>query len=399
MISKRIYIKKNRIVISLFLVVFGITLILTSELSRFIGISNSLLIDGMTKTFVYVMIFFGFIIALTKKHSKIELSGYLLATFTIIMCISTFLGVTPDIPIWRQIIHLTLFLSSFYVIYIAVEQLTIDDCVGIIVMSYLIIASFYFIAILENKSLSGNVVYYLLVYLPLTPMIKLTILKRGLYVFQFIVILLSNKRTALIAFVAYCLSYEWMTDKNISLKKRIYKGALYIMILVILYIIFPIICEKLHITVFNELELSHITEDGGSNRLYIYNQLWQTQKISSIKHWLIGSGYNSVLLSKVCTDGFLGASVSAHNDFLEVLYDYGVIGISIYVTFFLSLINKGINMVRDQYKYGKSFISSILIVIFTSLTSHLIIYLNYYAIIFCFWALCLADYRYGDKYE
>ena len=266
-------------------------------------------------------------------------------------------------------------------------------------MSYLIIASFYFIAILENKSLSGNVVYYLLVYLPLTPMIKLTILKRGLYVFQFIVILLSNKRTALIAFVAYCLSYEWMTDKNISLKKRIYKGVLYIMILVILYIIFPIICEKLHITVFNELELSHITEDGGSNRLYIYNQLWQTQKISSIKHWLIGSGYNSVLLSKVCTDGFLGASVSAHNDFLEVLYDYGVIGISIYVTFFLSLINKGINMVRDQYKYGKSFISSILIVIFTSLTSHLIIYLNYYAIIFCFWALCLADYRYGDKYE
>ena len=122
-------------------------------------------------------------------------------------------------------------------------------------------------------------------------------------------------------------------------------------------------------------------------------------KNSSIKHWLIGSGYNSVLLSKVCTDGFLGASVSAHNDFLEVLYDYGVIGISIYVTFFLSLINKGINMVRDQYKYGKSFISSILIVIFTSLTSHLIIYLNYYAIIFCFWALCLADYRYGDKYE
>lgn len=399
MISKRIYIKKNRIVISLFLVVFGITLILTSELSRFIGISNSLLIDGMTKTFVYAMIFFGFIIALTKKHSKIELSGYLLATFTIIMCISTFLGVTPDISIWRQIIHLTLFLSSFYVIYIAVEQLTIDDCMGIIVMSYLIIASFYFIAILENKSLSGNVVYYLLVYLPLTPMIKSTILKRGLYVFQFIVILLSNKRTALIAFVAYCLSYEWMTDKNISLKRRIYKGVLYIMILVILYIIFPIICEKLHITVFNELELSHITEDGGSNRLYIYNQLWQTQKNSSIKHWLIGSGYNSVLLSKVCTDGFLGSSVSAHNDFLEVLYDYGVIGISIYVTFFLSLINKGINMVRDQYKYGKSFISSILIVIFTSLTSHLIIYLNYYAIIFCFWALCLADYRYGDKYE
>ena len=57
---------------------------------------------------------------------------------------------------------------------------------------------------------------------------------------------------------------------------------------------------------------------------------------------------------------------------------------------------KAIKMKKDEYKYAVPFIASLLMVLSISLTSHLIIYLNYYALIFAFWALCLADYRYGE---
>ena len=121
------------------------------------------------------------------------------------------------------------------------------------------------------------------------------------------------------------------------------------------------------------------------------------QKNSDLLHWVVGAGYNSVLLSKICTDGVLGGNVSAHNDFLEVLYDYGIVGLAIYISFFINIIRKAIKMKKDKYKYAVSFIASILMVISISLTSHLVIYLNYYAVIFVFWALCLADYRYGEE--
>lgn len=397
MLRKSIYIKKNRVTISLFLVITGITMILTSELSRYAGLSESAILSGIQKTMVYAMIFVGFLLACTKGHSRMENTGKILLTFTLLTVISTFLGVTPDIPFWRQAIHLMLFVSAFWTVYIAIEQFGRTGCVGIVKFSYIIIAIVYALAIITGKKIEGNVVYYLLMFLPLTSMIQSNLLRRILYLLQGFVVLVSNKRTALIAFVCYCLCSEWMNNKNITGRKKAYKGMAYILIVIILYIAFPVICQKLNITVFNELEASHIAEDGGSNRLFIYGQLWLAQKSSDLLHWIIGSGYNSVLLSKICTDGVLGENVSAHNDFLEVLYDYGIVGLLGYVSFFVCIIGKAIKMVKDQYEYMVPFMASILMVLTISLTSHLVIYLNYYAVIFVFWALCLADYRYGKK--
>lgn len=397
MLEKGVYIRKNRVTIALFLVIMGITVILISELTRYVGLLNSAILSGLQKTIVYAMIFVNFLFAFTKGHSRMENSGKLLLTFTFLTVISTFLGVTPDIPFWRQAIHLMVFVSVFWTVYIATEQFGRTGCVGIIKFSYIIIAIVYIFSIITRKKIEGNVVYYLLMFLPLTSMIKSNLLRKILYLLQGFAVLVSNKRTALIALVCYCLCSEWMNNKSITGRKKVYKGIAYVLVVIILYIAFPVICQKLNITVFNELEASHIAEDGGSNRLFIYGQLWMAQKNSDLLHWGIGSGYNSVLLSGICTDGVLGGNVSAHNDFLEVLYDYGILGLVSYVSFFACIIRNAIKMKKDEYKYVVPFTASILMVLSISLTSHLIIYLNYYALIFAFWALCLADYRYGEE--
>lgn len=396
MLRKSIYIRKNRVTISLFVVIIGITMILASELSRYVGLSDSAILSGVQKTIVYAIIFCGFLLACTQGHSRMENTGKVLLTFTLFTVISTFFGVTPDIPFWRQAIHLTIFASAFWTMYIAIEQFGITGCTGMVKFSYILIALVYSFAIITGKKIEGNVVYYLLMFLPLTAMIKSNLLRKILYLLQGFVVLVSNKRTALMAFVCYCLYSEWMNNKGITGRKKAYKGIAYVLIVIILYITFPIICQKLNITVFNELEVAHIAEDGGSNRLFIYGQLWSAQKKSDLLHWGIGSGYNSVLLSRICTDGVLGGNVSAHNDFLEVLYDYGIVGLVSYVSFFVCIIGKAIKMLKDKYKYIVPFMASILMVLTISLTSHLVIYLNYYAVIFAFWALCLADYRYGE---
>lgn len=399
MLRKTITIRKNRTTISLILVIMGITLILATELIRYVGLSNISILTGLQKTFVYALILIGFLLACTKKHFKMEKSGSYLLFFSLITIISTFFGVKPDILFSRQAIHLMLFVSVFWTMYIATEQFGKSGSVGLLKFSYIFIAVLYFISIFTGKKIEGNMVYYLLMFLPFTSMINSKILRKILYLLQVAAVLISNKRTALIALVCYLVCFEWMNNKYVSRKKKVCKAVILILLLVALYIAFPVICEKLNITVFNELRLSHIEEDGGSNRLFIYGQLWKAQKNAGLIHWGIGSGYNSVLLSKICTDGILGEFVSAHNDFLEVLYDYGIIGLFSYISFFVCMFKTATKMKKDDYKYRIPLICSIIMVLFISLTSHLIIYLNYYAITFAFWALCLADYRYGERNE
>ena len=50
-------------------------------------------------------------------------------------------------------------------------------------------------------------------------------------------------------------------------------------------------------------------------------------------------------------------------------------------------------MQKMHYEYASAFMGTVIMVIVMSMTSHLIIYLNYYVIIFMFWAICISDYN------
>lgn len=145
-----------------------------------------------SKTIVYAIIFCGFLLACTQGHSRMENTGKVLLTFTLFTVISTFFGVTPDIPFWRQAIHLTIFASAFWTMYIAIEQFGITGCTGMVKFSYILIALVYSFAIITGKKIEGNVVYYLLMFLPLTAMIKSNLLRKILYLLQGFVVLVSK---------------------------------------------------------------------------------------------------------------------------------------------------------------------------------------------------------------
>ena len=67
----------------------------------------------------------------------------------------------------------------------------------------------------------------------------------------------------------------------------------------------------------------------------------------------------------------------AHSDFLEVLYDYGLVGLFLYVLLLLSFIRKAIKLRQARCKSFAAFTAAILIYIILSSISHLIIYPTY----------------------
>lgn len=124
-----------------------------------------------------------------------------------------------------------------------------------------------------------------------------------------------------------------------------------------------------------------VEDDGGSGRDVIYADVINRYEQGSIIQKVFGRGFDSVR-----RDSTFFVPVSAHNDFLEVLYDFGIIGFVIYVMIHLSLIKWNIRLVRQRSPLGFPVMISYVCFIVMSMVSHLVLYPTYFAILVSFWA-------------
>ena len=79
-------------------------------------------------------------------------------------------------------------------------------------------------------------------------------------------------------------------------------------------------------------------------------------------------------------------ALSAHNDFLEVLYDFGAIGFIFYVLIHLSLIKWTLRLFRARSELAFPVLISYVCFIVMSMVSHLILYPTYFGLLTAFWA-------------
>ena len=99
----------------------------------------------------------------------------------------------------------------------------------------------------------------------------------------------------------------------------------------------------------------NLKEDGGSGRLFIYSELLKLYKNSTLFEMVFGHGYQS-------TNKYIG--ILAHNDTLQILFDFGFIGFLLYSLFLFYLIklavvkHKNKEIFRTEYAvYVASLIS------------------------------------------
>ena len=126
--------------------------------------------------------------------------------------------------------------------------------------------------------------------------------------------------------------------------------------------------KSINITIIERMQ--SLQEDGGSGRTTTYALVWKAFKDSNIVKQVIGHGFNAVYLDRISIS-------SAHNDFLEVLYDYGVIGLFFYVLLLFSFIFEAVKLRKARCKSFAAVTAAILIYITLSCVSHLIIYPTY----------------------
>ena len=202
-----------------------------------------------------------------------------------------------------------------------------------------------------------------------------------------------TKRWIMIAIVAVCaimalkrsgiiiltISVILLYYSNFIHKKRIQPKSILTAILVLIgvFVIFQYKADTIS-DVRQRFEM--MSEDGGNGRNEIYKDVINRYKNGDLVQQLFGRGFDSVRGKD------REMSVSAHNDFLEVMYDFGLLGLLLYVLIHFSLIKWTIRLFRTRSQLAFPVFISYVCFLVMSMVSHLILYPTYFGLITAFWA-------------
>ena len=219
-----------------------------------------------------------------------------------------------------------------------------------------------------------NVIYFSLLTLPWLLSHKSPKNQFVILVLFSVLIVLSLKRSSLLVMLLY-----WGFYGLTMLKKRSYR-ILTIVAIIAIVIIGPFAYDRIDDALGGRLNERVTREETneGRNRLAIYEVTWAMIQQSSVDHLVFGHGHMGVY-----NDSPL--QISAHNDFLEVVYDYGLLVFFLYLCLWLYVVKKCIKLYKEGSLYFYPYAVSLSIFLIMSLVSHLILYASYFNFIVLFW--------------
>lgn len=308
-------------------------------------------------------------ILLQKRQDKTII---LFSIFFIWTIISTFL----NYEIKSYIIFTMMPIFPLLISYTYCRRYKIDNVFfATFILSFLLISYRYFQIYQLAHYLSEahiGVSYFALIVLPLVLLCPSKIIRAVAWVITLVVIVSSIKRGGLFAFLAGVIVYvfckQLVSKKSIAFSFIILSLTLITLLIGLIYSIDWFESDVIE-------RFNNIKDDGGSGRIDIWQLVIQNISDSDIVSFLSGHGYLSVrILTK-------SAGLPAHNDFLEIFYDFGVIGIILYAIAWISLIRKTIILLFKKSEFAP--ILAMLVIIFFILSMLSIVYYYFYIVYIC----------------
>lgn len=209
----------------------------------------------------------------------------------------------------------------------------------------------------EQHVAASNSVYYVMSSAAFIFLVPNNIIKLLFLILPCVAILIVGKSTALLAMaLSICLYFY----KQITDPRNRWKSILVAIV---------IIC----VVLFTDNELFDIGEtiggftddvdSGGNGRIEIWTAVLREFSFSDFGSKLFGHGLNAI-------NDLVG--LSGHNDFIEMLFDYGVLGLSLYLYLWWSLIQR-IKFFAPKSDTRMAYIISIAMYITASMFSNFIV--------------------------
>lgn len=230
-------------------------------------------------------------------------------------------------------------------------------------------------------ALTSSSAYVILYFLPFVLCGNNKVVKFIAIIVTVVVILLSYKRAGIIALsvslVFYSIVDGLVRDEMENKKSRKSGFVMLALLCIVCYMVFMGIEGENENRLMNRFK--NISEDNGSGRLEVYVCTWNMIMESDIIGLLFGHGWNGVWRDSPL-------KLSAHNDLLEVVYDYGLIVASIYIYMICQLVSYTKRLIKEHSRFAPAFCVSVVTFIINSMVSHIFLYSNYMSVFTAFWA-------------
>lgn len=177
----------------------------------------------------------------------------------------------------------------------------------------------------------------------------------------FLVAIFSFKRTSLV--VVAVSSFIYIYIKYFSGNSNLKTKFIFLILVFLLFVIYNQFDD--FTDNFMSYRMSIMFETGGSGRIPLWLNTLTAYKESSITELIFGHGYNSVKST---------IENSSHNDFLEVLYNYGMLGIFGYLFFIIRIIWLTYSKKKISREVFAVNAYTVVIFLITSVFSHIVIY-------------------------
>ncbi len=351
-----------------FLILVSLAVFLYLKMQR--GFTASDEQGGIWNVIQIIYVFLGIYFFVTIKHRYIQfpvIKFYM--AFTLAMWFESFFSIiftpNPNMGTLFNFLMVPYGFFCFIVFYWIGLKNDISKYPYILYITFLIITFILFKSmrnfysyVLEDKGAVADV-YYIVGLLPIIFIYTPKKLRIVPFLLASIAVMMTGKRTGFLALAVILVLYFLLPNGSRKSKTFFYGFFTSVVLLIISYLVITRLTDYFDLNMFERI--SHLGDDGGSGRMAIWSKiLGALGSEDNFLRLLVGHGYGSV--NKL-------VGIHAHNDFLELFYNYGIIVTFLYITFFIALIIECHKMYKKYFIYAKEFMVAIVVSLFLSLFS------------------------------
>ncbi|MCI7430206.1 MAG: O-antigen ligase family protein [Bacteroidales bacterium] len=233
--------------------------------------------------------------------------------------------------------------------------------VGMLIIAYFFLQNWRFMNAIDEAHM--GTAYWILFLMPILLHTPHKWLRYAGLILVGAILFASFKRGGILAFGCGLLAYLFV--KEILIGRKFTKLIFFVIAIMALVLVFIVVDNALD-NLFTE-RFMNIKDDGGSGRDQVWATTWRMIQQSDLEHLLFGHGHNSVLTNSPLR-------LSAHNDFLECIYDFGLFGSLFYFMLHISLIRQIFRNIRLRNPEAAIMAFTYSFFLILSLMSHVLIY-------------------------
>ena len=233
--------------------------------------------------------------------------------------------------------------------------------VGMLIIAYFFLQNWRFMNAIDEAHM--GTAYWILFLMPILLHTPHKWLRYAGLILVGAILFASFKRGGILAFGCGLLAYLFVIE--ILIGRKFTKLIFFVIAIMALAIVFIVVDNALD-NLFTE-RFMNIKDDGGSGRDQVWATTWRMIQQSEFEHLLFGHGHNSVLTNSPLR-------LSAHNDFLECIYDFGLFGSLFYFMLHISLIRQIFRNIRLRNPEAAIMAFTYSFFLILSLMSHVLIY-------------------------